>query len=94
METGAELMALWGILADRFKHGGAAFELAHGKEIWDYAAENPGFNMMFNEGMECTARALMKAILVQYQGFRGLRSVVGPKMPVGDRQSESVRGRY
>ena len=48
-----------------------AFEKANGREIWDFASENPGFNKLFNDGMACTTRITMNAILCEYKDAFG-----------------------
>lgn len=78
MENHPSLMAPWHYFSQCVKEGGPwAFKKAHGLEIWDFASENPGFNKLFNDGMACTARIVMKAILTEYgRGFDGVGSLV------------------
>ncbi|KAF7805913.1 (R,S)-reticuline 7-O-methyltransferase-like [Senna tora] len=67
METHPWLVAPWNYLSQCVREGGMAFKKAHGREIWEFASENPEFNKKFNEGMECTARIAMKAIVAGYK---------------------------
>ncbi|KAL5581943.1 hypothetical protein UlMin_014385 [Ulmus minor] len=77
MENHPWLTAPWHCFSQCVKEGGIAFEKAHGKEIWDFASGNSEFNKLFNDGMECTARIVMKAILSELRDeFGGLGSLV------------------
>ncbi|KAG4159557.1 hypothetical protein ERO13_D02G181350v2 [Gossypium hirsutum] len=62
------------------KECGPAFQKAHGREIWDLASENPGFNGLFNDGMECIAKFVTNAILL---GYKQWLSSVGLLVNVG-----------
>ncbi|KAJ0112582.1 hypothetical protein Patl1_02213 [Pistacia atlantica] len=50
MENHPWLMAPWHCFSQCVKEGGIAFKVAHGKEIWDFALQNPEFNKLFNDG--------------------------------------------
>ncbi|PON33432.1 O-methyltransferase COMT-type [Parasponia andersonii] len=95
MENHPWLMAPWHCFSRCVREGGIAFEKAHGgRHIWDFAAENPEFNKLFNDAMECTARIIMRAILSEYRdGFGGccLRSLVDVGGGTGGAVSEIVR---
>ncbi|KAL5561267.1 hypothetical protein UlMin_031014 [Ulmus minor] len=55
----------------------SAFEAATGKETWSYAAENPAYNKVLNEGMACVAKLEMPAIIDGCLGvFNGIDTVV------------------
>ncbi|KAI3980233.1 hypothetical protein MKX01_011643 [Papaver californicum] len=60
------------------KESGLAFEKAHGGDgIWDMALANPQINQIINDGMGCTAKIVVKMMLVKYkEGFNGIRSLV------------------
>ncbi|CAK9151356.1 unnamed protein product [Ilex paraguariensis] len=77
MENHLWAVAPWHCLSSCVKEGGIAFQKAHGHEIWEFAALNPEFNKMFNEGMACTAKITLRAIISSYEdGFRSLKLVV------------------
>ncbi|KAJ9686616.1 hypothetical protein PVL29_015474 [Vitis rotundifolia] len=61
----------------RLHEGGIAFEKAHGRQIWNFALENPVFNNLFNDGMACTAKITMKAVVAAYKdGFGCIGTLV------------------
>ncbi|KAL0001878.1 hypothetical protein SO802_015659 [Lithocarpus litseifolius] len=77
LEAHPLLVGPWHTLSQCVKDGGLAFEKVNGREIWDFASESPGFNKLFNDGMACTARITMNAILCEYKdGFGSVRSLV------------------
>ncbi|XP_042455163.1 trans-resveratrol di-O-methyltransferase-like [Zingiber officinale] len=55
-----------------------AFDLFHGKSVFELTGNNPEFNVNFNLGMAADASFMAKLILKQYGDgvFRGLRSLV------------------
>ncbi|GMP54445.1 hypothetical protein CsSME_00019617 [Camellia sinensis var. sinensis] len=87
MENDHRALAPWHYLSNCARESGIAFQKAHGREIWDYCSMNPEFNNIFNDGMGCTARITMKAIMAGYlkMGFvasdRWLMWEVGPGQP-------------
>nr|AIZ00788.1 N-acetylserotonin O-methyltransferase [Malus zumi] len=93
MENHPCLMAPWHYFSQCVKEGGPyAFKMAHGLEIWDYASQNPEFNKLFNDGMACTARVVMKAILTGYEhGFDGVGSLVDVGGGTGSAVAEIVK---
>lgn len=93
METNSALMAPWHCFSQCVKQGGPwAFEKAHGRDIWHFFSENPGFNRLFNDGMACTARITMKAILTGYKGgFADVGSLVDVGGGIGSTVAEIVK---
>ncbi|KAB2610488.1 (R-S)-reticuline 7-O-methyltransferase-like [Pyrus ussuriensis x Pyrus communis] len=87
------LMAPWHYFGRCIKGGGPfAFKMAHGLEIWDYASQNLEFNKLFNGGMACTARVVMKAILTGYEhGFDSIGSLVDVGGGTGGAVAEIVK---
>ncbi|PIN10487.1 Hydroxyindole-O-methyltransferase [Handroanthus impetiginosus] len=72
-------MALSPLLTKRqaLTNGALAFESAHEEDIWDYGFENPAQSKLFNDGMACSARWAMSAIIDHYpQAFKGISSLV------------------
>ncbi|KAG6524468.1 hypothetical protein ZIOFF_014377 [Zingiber officinale] len=55
-----------------------AFDLFHGKSLFELTGNNPEFNVNFNLGMAADASFMAKLVLKQYGDdvFRGLRSLV------------------
>lgn len=92
METHPWLMAPWQCFSQCIKHGGIAFQKAHGREIWDFAAQNPEFNKLFNDGMECTARIVLRTIVSEYKdGFDRVGSLVDVGGGTGGALAEIVK---
>ncbi|CAL5406509.1 unnamed protein product [Camellia sinensis] len=59
------------------RESGNAFHMAHGRELWDFASVDPELNKVFNDGMECTARITIKALISEYKhGFDCIGSLV------------------
>ncbi|KAF2283207.1 hypothetical protein GH714_043539 [Hevea brasiliensis] len=82
----------WHCFSQCVKEGGIAFKRANGSEIWEFASQNPEFNSMFNSGMACTARVVIRAILVGYKnGFGCVGSLVDVGGGTGDLVSEIVK---
>uniref|UniRef100_A0A6N2L7A3 O-methyltransferase dimerisation domain-containing protein n=1 Tax=Salix viminalis TaxID=40686 RepID=A0A6N2L7A3_SALVM len=44
-------------------NGTAAFEAAHGADLWKYAAANPAFNKLIDDAMACDAGLAVSAII-------------------------------
>ncbi|KAK6919536.1 O-methyltransferase domain [Dillenia turbinata] len=59
-------LAPWHCLSRCVKEGGVAYEKAHGCGIWDFAANNPEFNKIFNDAMTCTAKITIEAVIGAY----------------------------
>ncbi|XP_059660964.1 (R,S)-reticuline 7-O-methyltransferase-like [Cornus florida] len=92
MENHPLLLAPWHHLSGCVKEGGFAFEKAHGRGIWDFASVNPELNKMFNDGMQCTAKILLRAIISGYKdGFGCLGSLVDVGGGTGAAMAEIVR---
>ncbi|KAI3505379.1 hypothetical protein L1887_27492 [Cichorium endivia] len=57
-------------LSRSLKEPGTAFKLTHGKELYDLSLVNSEYNTLFNEGMACTAKITMEAVISSYRnGF-------------------------
>ncbi|XP_062118118.1 acetylserotonin O-methyltransferase-like [Humulus lupulus] len=53
------------------------FEAANGKDVWSYAAANPGHSQLINEAMACNARVTVAAILDDCaEVFDGIGTIV------------------
>ncbi|XP_030459439.1 xanthohumol 4-O-methyltransferase-like [Syzygium oleosum] len=92
MENHPWLMSPWHCLGDCVKTGGIAFEMAHGRKIWDFASENPEFNRLFNDGMACVSKILIKAIMEGYKdGFESIGSLVDVGGGIGRTLAEIIK---
>ncbi|KAK3404644.1 hypothetical protein EUGRSUZ_K00951 [Eucalyptus grandis] len=92
MEDHQWLMSPWHCLGDCVRTGGVAFEIAHGRKIWDFASENPEFNHLFNDGMACTSKILVKAIVEGYKhGFESIGSLVDVGGGTGGAVAEIIK---
>ncbi|XP_038887461.1 acetylserotonin O-methyltransferase-like [Benincasa hispida] len=84
LENSPTIVESWHNLSARLKNNDstsdllAPFEVAHGKGIWSYAATNPEFNRMFNEGLGCNARVITLPTILESCGdiFNGIGSLV------------------
>lgn len=81
MENHPMLMAPWHCFSQCVKDGGIAFKIAHGKQIWDIALQNPEFNKLFNDGLACTSKIIARAIISGYKD--GFISINGSLVDVG-----------
>nr|TKS16656.1 hypothetical protein D5086_0000021860 [Populus alba] len=92
MQNNPCFVAPWRCLSQCIKEGGTAFSKAHGCELWDLASRNPEVNGIFNEGMACTSKIVMRAILSHYKdGFNNIRSLVDAAGGIGGHVAEIVR---
>ncbi|XP_059452003.1 desmethylxanthohumol 6'-O-methyltransferase-like [Corylus avellana] len=79
-------------LSQCVKEGGTAFNKAHGCEIWDFTSKNPEFNNIFNDGMACTTKIVMRVILAEYKdGFGCVGSLVDVAGGTGGTIAEIVK---
>ncbi|XP_010036413.2 xanthohumol 4-O-methyltransferase [Eucalyptus grandis] len=92
MENHPWLMSSWHCLGDSVRTGGIAFEMAHGRKVWDFASENPEFNRLFNDGMACTSRILVRGIVEAYKdGFESIGSLVDVGGGIGGALTEIIK---
>ena len=71
---------------------GTAFFRCHGHEQFDLTGLDPDYNRLFNEGMVCTARTVIKAVIGGYkEGFSKIQSLVDVGGGIGGSLSEIVR---
>lgn len=64
LETSPIMLEAWHNLSGYIKNSdNVPFEIAHGKDLWSYAAENPKHNLLVNEAMACSAQVITKAML-------------------------------
>ncbi|WJZ99416.1 hypothetical protein VitviT2T_017864 [Vitis vinifera] len=92
MENHPSLMAPWHCFGTCVKEGGIAFEKAHGHQIWDLASEKPEFNKLFNDGMACTAKISIKAVIAAYKdGFGSIGTLVDVGGGTGGAVAEVVK---
>ncbi|KAJ9550122.1 hypothetical protein OSB04_014167 [Centaurea solstitialis] len=74
MRTDPSMVLPLHALSRSIKEGGTSFKLTHGEELFDFSLLNSEFNTIFNEGMACTAKITMDAIMSKYKnGFLGLK---------------------
>ncbi|KAL5556879.1 hypothetical protein UlMin_039115 [Ulmus minor] len=78
LESSLVTQASWQSLSVRvLDKAPSAFEAATGKDLWSYAAENPVFNKLFNEGLACVTKLEMPSIIDGCLGvFDGIDTVV------------------
>ena len=55
--------AMWGELLHCVRSGEAGFSKAYGRSVWDYYAEHPDQNAIFNAAMAGTSRPVAQAIV-------------------------------
>ncbi|KAF3444151.1 hypothetical protein FNV43_RR13841 [Rhamnella rubrinervis] len=77
MQTQSWLMAPWHRFSQCVKEGGIAFNKTHGRDLWQFMSENSDFNKLFNDGMECSAKIVLKTIISEYKSvFDNITSLV------------------
>ena len=92
MENHPTLMAPWHYFSQCVREDGVAFKKANGLDIWELASKNDEFNKLFNQGMACTGRAAMMAIVEAYkEGFESVESLVDVGGGTGGTVSEIVK---
>lgn len=70
----------------------ALFQPVCGRDIWQFFSENLKFNRLFNDGMACTAKITMKAILAGYKGgFEDVATLVDVGGGTGRAAAEIVK---
>nr|Q5C9L7.1 RecName: Full=(RS)-norcoclaurine 6-O-methyltransferase [Thalictrum flavum subsp. glaucum]AAU20765.1 (S)-norcoclaurine 6-O-methyltransferase [Thalictrum flavum subsp. glaucum] len=78
--TDKDFMAPWHYLKEGILNDGStstAFEKALGTNIWDYMAEHPEKNQLFNEGMANDTRLIMSALVKECSSmFDGITTIV------------------
>lgn len=81
------------VLSQSINEGGTAFKIIHGEEMFNFSMINSDFNTVFNEGMACSAKITINAIMGSYKnGFLGLKgSVVDVGGGIGVAISEIVK---
>ncbi|CAL5406464.1 unnamed protein product [Camellia sinensis] len=85
-------IAPYKFLSRSIQEGGNAFHMAHGRELWDFALVDPELNKVFNDGMECTARITIKALISEYKhGFDCIGSLVDVGGSTGASIAETVK---
>lgn len=83
LESSPVMLAPWHRLSERARsglngYGGEApFEAEHGRDIWEYAAEDLGHSEVINTAMSCHARFAMAQMVSRCpEVFEGIRSLV------------------
>ncbi|KAM6558490.1 hypothetical protein CsatA_027729 [Cannabis sativa] len=94
MESSPPMMAPWHGLSARVKtevddsSAPSPFEVANGKDVWSYAAANPGHSQLINEAMACNARVTVAAIL---DGCLDVFDGIGTIVDVGGGNGTALR---
>ncbi|KDP27133.1 hypothetical protein JCGZ_20945 [Jatropha curcas] len=78
LESSPVMLAPWHFLSCRVTlNGSAAFEAAHGDDVWKYAAEYPGHSNLINDAMACNARKMVSGIVEGcVEVFDGVKTLV------------------
>ncbi|PIA50828.1 hypothetical protein AQUCO_01200236v1 [Aquilegia coerulea] len=64
-------------LSGRVRNGTAAFEAAHGEDVWEYASKHPEYSKLISGAMTCDARVSVPVIVDGCAGlFDGINTVV------------------
>ncbi|KAK6933772.1 O-methyltransferase domain [Dillenia turbinata] len=69
-------LAPWHCLSLIVEEGGVAYGKAHGCGIWDFVAQNPEFNEIFNDAMTCSANITIEVVGGYEDGFGRFGSLV------------------
>ncbi|RDY04490.1 (RS)-norcoclaurine 6-O-methyltransferase, partial [Mucuna pruriens] len=78
LESSPVMLAPWHNLSSRvLANGNPSFKMAHGKDVWRYAAANLDHSNLINEAMACDAKLVMPIITQSCsEAFHGLNSLV------------------
>lgn len=79
LESSPVMVAPWHYLSACLKaKGSQPFEMAHGMDLWSYAAANPSHSKLVNEAMACFARVVILPAVLQRCGeiFDGVGCLV------------------
>ncbi|KAJ8452950.1 hypothetical protein Cgig2_014713 [Carnegiea gigantea] len=66
LESSPVMLAPWVSLSNRVRGGignDAPFQVAHGEDLWSYAAYHPSHSKLFNDAMACDSRVLVPQII-------------------------------
>lgn len=67
-----DCLSAWFLNNDR-----TAFETAYGMKVWEYTAQDPKFNQLFNDAMASDSRLLATVVINEWAGvFEGINSLV------------------
>lgn len=92
MATRPRHLASWQCLSRCITEGGCGFEKTHGFSLYDIPNDKSEWRNCFDEGMACTSRIVMKAILSNYRdGFDGVGLIVDVGGGVGMAVAEIVK---
>ncbi|KAJ0077343.1 hypothetical protein Patl1_35852 [Pistacia atlantica] len=78
LESSPVMLAPWQGLGGRvLANGTSAFDSAHGKDVWAYAAEDAAHSKLINDAMACNARVTVPAVIEGCpEVFDGIGSLV------------------
>ncbi|XP_021686105.2 acetylserotonin O-methyltransferase [Hevea brasiliensis] len=79
LESSPVMLKPWHFLNDRVRLDGntAAFEAAHGNDIWKYAAVNPDYSKLIDDAMACHARMDVPRMIERCpEVFDGIKTLV------------------
>ncbi|CAN6571746.1 unnamed protein product [Malus baccata var. baccata] len=84
-------IASWHCISKCITEGGSGFEKANGFSLYDFSSEISELGNYFKEGMACTSRIVMKAILSNYKdGFEGVGLIAHVGGSIGAAMAEIV----
>ncbi|CAN6708278.1 unnamed protein product [Malus baccata var. baccata] len=84
-------IASWHCISKCIMEGGSGFEKANGFSLYDFSSEISELGNYFKEGMACTSRIVMKAILSNYKdGFEGVGLIAHVGGSIGAAVAEIV----
>lgn len=80
LESSPVMLAPWLSLSSRVRGGkgnDAPFQVAHGEDLWSYAANHPSHSKLFNDAMACDISFAVPQIIKECPGlFDGISTVV------------------
>ncbi|KAE8711972.1 hypothetical protein F3Y22_tig00110266pilonHSYRG00030 [Hibiscus syriacus] len=77
LESSPVMLAPWHSLSAHVNSWNSPFEAANGKDVWSYAAVNPGHSKLINDAMACDAKVVVSAVIEGCpQVFDGIKSLV------------------
>ena len=93
LQTHPRLITAWQFLSRWIREGGGVpFDKAHGRDAFSLISKDSELAKVFNSGMECTSRIVVRAVLEEYgDGFSCFGSLVDVGGGTGAIVSEIVK---
>lgn len=82
----------WKLMSNTVLDGSNPFKKANGHEFWEFTSTNPNFSKAFSDGMACSTKITIKAVITGYKdGFNSIGSLVDIGGGTGSAMAEVVK---